>query len=111
MSDAPTDTSSSARNVRQPAGLPSRREWTDIELRVLDAVRECCERWGVEKTTIDDIAKVSGVSRATLYRLFPGGKQTLHRGNTVDAIHEVIEIHHPEQGEADHHQRNQECDP
>jgi len=91
MSDAPTDTSSSARNVRQPAGLPSRREWTDIELRVLDAVRECCERWGVEKTTIDDIAKVSGVSRATLYRLFPGGRDVLFEAHRVRELDDFFQ--------------------
>jgi AcrR family transcriptional regulator len=40
------------------------------------AVR-CCERWGVEKVTVDDIAAESKVSRATLYRLFPGGRDVL----------------------------------
>ncbi|MEL6892294.1 MAG: helix-turn-helix domain-containing protein [Actinomycetota bacterium] len=63
--------------------LPPRREWTEVELAVLDAVRECCERWGVDKTTVDDIAKVSGVSRATLYRLFPGGRDVLFEAHRV----------------------------
>ncbi len=63
--------------------LPDRREWTPLELTVLDAVRDCCERWGVEKTTIDDIAKVSGVSRATLYRMFPGGRDVLFEAHRV----------------------------
>jgi len=44
---------------------------------VLDAAKRCCERWGVQKVTIDDIATDAGVSRATLYRLFPGGKDVL----------------------------------
>jgi len=47
------------------------------ETRILDAAKQCCERWGVAKVTIDDIAAASGVSRATLYRLFPGGKDVL----------------------------------
>jgi AcrR family transcriptional regulator len=47
------------------------------EERILDAAKRCCERWGVSKVTIDDIAIASGVSRATLYRLFPGGKEIL----------------------------------
>ena len=47
------------------------------ETRILDAAKQCCERWGVAKVTIDDIATASGVSRATLYRLFPGGKDVL----------------------------------
>lgn len=48
-----------------------------IEHRVLDAAKRCIERWGVAKVTIDDIASESRVSRATLYRLFPGGKDVL----------------------------------
>lgn len=44
---------------------------------MLDAAKRCCERWGVQKVTIDDIATDAGVSRATLYRLFPGGKDVL----------------------------------
>jgi len=31
------------------------------------------------KTTIEDVARVSGVSRATIYRLFPGGRDQLLR--------------------------------
>ena len=51
-----------------------------LERRVLDAAKTCCEKWGVAKVTIDDIATQSGVSRATLYRLFPGGKEVLFEG-------------------------------
>ncbi len=54
----------------------------DAETRILDAAKSCCERWGMEKVTVDDIATASGVSRATLYRLFPGGKDVL-----FDALH------------------------
>lgn len=50
---------------------------SDAETRVLDAAKRCCEQWGIAKVTIDDIAAASGVSRATLYRLFPGGKDVL----------------------------------
>lgn len=45
--------------------------------RVLDAARACCERWGRAKVTVDDIASAAGTSRATVYRLFPGGKDAL----------------------------------
>jgi len=31
------------------------------------------------KTTVDDVARASGVSRATIYRLFPGGRDQLLR--------------------------------
>jgi AcrR family transcriptional regulator len=45
-----------------------------LEARLVDAMLECISRWGVAKTTADDIARTAGVSRATLYRAFPGGK-------------------------------------
>lgn len=50
---------------------------TTAERRVLEAAKACCARWGIDKVTIDDIANESGVSRATLYRMFPGGKDVL----------------------------------
>jgi AcrR family transcriptional regulator len=48
------------------------------EDRVLDAAKRCCERWGMAKVTVDDIAAEAAISRATLYRLFPGGKEVLY---------------------------------
>lgn len=45
--------------------------------RILDAARACCLRWGIQKVTVDDIAQEAGVSRATLYRVFPGGREVL----------------------------------
>jgi AcrR family transcriptional regulator len=48
------------------------------EDRVLDAAKRCCERWGLAKVTVDDIAAEARISRATLYRLFPGGKDVLY---------------------------------
>ncbi len=62
---------------------PTVREWTATEARVLDAVKTCCARWGVAKVTIDDIARDSGVSRATLYRLFPGGREVIFEAHRV----------------------------
>ena len=51
-------------------------------VRVLDAVVTCAGRWGIDKTTVDDIAREAGVSRATIYRLFPGGKPAMVRTAT-----------------------------
>ncbi|MGI9645645.1 MAG: TetR/AcrR family transcriptional regulator [Ilumatobacteraceae bacterium] len=65
---------------------PSPRAAGATELRVLEAVKACCERWGVEKVTIDDIARESGVSRATLYRMFPGGKDVLFEAHRVHEL-------------------------
>src|SRR3954454_5598888 len=50
---------------------------TSQEERVADAALRCVGRWGVAKTTLDDIAREAGCSRATVYRLFPGGKSSL----------------------------------
>ena len=67
-----------------------RRALSSAERRVLDAVRSCCERWGIEKVTVDDIARESGVSRATLYRLFPGGKEVMFDALRVREIDEFF---------------------
>jgi AcrR family transcriptional regulator len=45
--------------------------------RILDAAVVCVGRWGVAKTTLDDVARQAGCSRATVYRTFPGGKDAL----------------------------------
>jgi AcrR family transcriptional regulator len=50
---------------------------TDTRSQVLDGVMACLARWGIGKTTLDDVAAASGCSRATIYRLFPGGKEAL----------------------------------
>lgn len=47
--------------------------------RVLEGAYECVARYGIAKTTIEDVVKESGVSRATVYRVFPGGKDQLLR--------------------------------
>ncbi len=47
--------------------------------RVLSGAYECVGRFGMGKTTIDDVARASGISRATIYRLFPGGRDQLLR--------------------------------
>jgi len=59
------------------AASPPRTGDPGASERVLDATVECVARWGLGKTTLDDIAREAGVSRATVYRLFPGGKPIL----------------------------------
>jgi len=53
------------------AGLTAQEE------RIVDAALRCYARWGVAKTTLDDVARESGYSRATVYRFVPGGKDGL----------------------------------
>jgi AcrR family transcriptional regulator len=51
----------------------------DPRIAVLAGAYACIARVGMTKTTLDDVAKASGVSRATIYRLFPGGRDQLLR--------------------------------
>ncbi len=44
---------------------------------LLEAAGRCLARWGVSKTTVADLATEAGCSRATVYRLFPGGKSQI----------------------------------
>ncbi len=45
---------------------------TQAEARrcLLDVARECVERFGLEKTTLSDVAQAAGVTRQTVYRYF-----------------------------------------
>lgn len=43
--------------------------------RIVVAARLCFERYGIPKTTIEDIAKAAGVSRPTVYKHFGGKEQ------------------------------------
>jgi AcrR family transcriptional regulator len=45
--------------------------------RLLQATFACVARYGIAKTTVEDVAREAGVSRATVYRQFPGGKDQL----------------------------------
>ncbi|MCB9379623.1 MAG: helix-turn-helix domain-containing protein [Ilumatobacteraceae bacterium] len=69
-----------------PQALPSA-----TERRVLEAAKACCARWGIDKVTIDDIAAESGVSRATLYRMFPGGKDVLFEAMRLRELEDFFE--------------------
>jgi AcrR family transcriptional regulator len=61
-----------------------------MERRLIDAARDCCATYGWAKTTVDDVARTAGLSRATLYRVFPGGRETLmaavNRHETIDFL-------------------------
>jgi AcrR family transcriptional regulator len=61
------------------------------EAKVLDAVRACIDELGLSKVTIDDIVARSGVSRATIYRLFPGGREVLFEAMRVRELEVFFE--------------------
>jgi len=48
-----------------------------VRIRVVDALLRCLAHQGLRQTTVDDIAREAGVSRATLYRNFPGGRDAV----------------------------------
>jgi AcrR family transcriptional regulator len=50
-----------------------------VRERILEATYACIARYGMGKTTVEDAARQARVSRATLYRTFPGGKDQLVR--------------------------------
>lgn len=55
----------------------------DAVLAVVSAARDCRDRLGRGRVTMDDVCAEAGISRATLYRLFPGGRDVL-----FDAVRE-----------------------
>ena len=53
----------------------------DTRQRIIEAAYTCVARWGLAKTTVEDAAREARVSRATVYRAFPGGREEL-----IDAV-------------------------
>jgi AcrR family transcriptional regulator len=47
---------------------------SSTRVRIVDGALRCLARQGVTKSTVDDIAREAGLSRATVYRTFPRGK-------------------------------------
>ncbi|MDQ1397426.1 MAG: hypothetical protein QOG64_2685 [Acidimicrobiaceae bacterium] len=45
--------------------------------RILAATYACVARYGLAKTTVEDAAREARLSRATIYRYFPGGRDQL----------------------------------
>ena len=48
---------------------------SSTRVRLVDGALRCVARQGIAKTTVDDIAREAGLSRATAYRAFPRGKE------------------------------------
>jgi len=49
----------------------------ESERAVIEAARACLREIGRDKVTMDDVCAAAGISRATLYRIFPGGRDIL----------------------------------
>ena len=65
----------------------------DTVRAILDAGAACLARLGNEKTSIQDIADVAGLSRATIYRYFADRGQLLQAVTTHDQAKHADEIH------------------
>ena len=48
---------------------------SSTRVRIVDGALRCLARQGIAKTTVDDIARAAGLSRAPVYRTFPLGKE------------------------------------
>ncbi len=81
---APTPTPGAAPDL-SVAFLPGSQEE-----RVADAMLTCIGRWGLGKTTIEDVAREARLSRATVYRLFPGGKHAIVRAGVVTEVGRLV---------------------
>lgn len=46
-------------------------------VRIVDAALGCIASQGIQKSTVEDLARWAGLSRATVYRTFPGGKEAI----------------------------------
>jgi AcrR family transcriptional regulator len=60
----------------EPAGSPELAAGT--EQLILDAAARCVRRYGLRRTTVEEVARLAGVSRGTVHRYF-GDKDTLLR--------------------------------
>jgi AcrR family transcriptional regulator len=56
-----------SRRTRQNGSTEDRTKRQERAERILDAAAELTQRWGYNKTTIDDIAKQAGVAKGTIY--------------------------------------------
>ncbi len=73
----------------------------DLREQILDAAHGCILRYGVPKTTIDDVVKAARTSRATLYKYVPGGRDELivevlirEARRNIDVVFEAIHGEH-----------------
>lgn len=51
----------------------------DLREHILAGAYACIARHGLARTTVEDVARQAEVSRATVYRYFPGGREQLLR--------------------------------
>ncbi len=73
----------------------------DTARRILAATAACVAAQGLRATSIDDIAEAAGCARATIYRIFPGGRAGLLAAAAEIQITSVLEAAGAAADEAD----------
>ena len=66
-----------ARPAARALSMVTGADTPDPRERILEATYACVARWGLSKTSIEDVTKEAGLSRSTVYRYFPGGRDEL----------------------------------
>jgi AcrR family transcriptional regulator len=70
--------------LEQPPGQ-ERRGDTETRGRILEAAIACFTQFGNDKTTLNDVARVAGLSRQTIYRYFPDRAALLEEVDAYEA--------------------------
>jgi AcrR family transcriptional regulator len=73
--------------ARQTSG-----EDTGIRDRIIAAAYECFERYGINKTNVEDIASKAGVSRQTVYNYFGGKSELVENICLLEAVKVNAEV-------------------
>jgi AcrR family transcriptional regulator len=68
--DLPAGSTPAQKTELQRGDRPAREASAAVRERFLDAAESCYTRFGLAKTTVEDVARAAGVSRATVYRHF-----------------------------------------
>ena len=64
----------------------------EVHVRLLDAAEECFAQYGLAKTTMEDVARAAGSSRATVYRYFKNRDELLMGVVEREALSAAVEI-------------------
>lgn len=64
----------------------------EVQSHVLDALSVCVDRTGWDRVTMDDVCSLAGISRATVYRIFPGGRDVMFESLRVRRLAEFFTV-------------------
>jgi AcrR family transcriptional regulator len=87
--------------------MPRRQAWNgsppldddDGRRRLIEVARRCIEEHGYDRATLGEVAERAGVTRQTVYRLFPSSEDLFHTaatlasGGVVERLQQVARAH------------------